>query len=37
LKVPLLHIFNKSLSQGIFPAKWKNSFLVPILQTRQTE
>jgi retron-type reverse transcriptase len=33
LKVPLLDIFNKSLSQGIFPKKWKNSFLVPIFKS----
>jgi hypothetical protein len=33
LKVPLLHILNTSLSQGIFPEKWKNSFLVPIFKS----
>jgi Reverse transcriptase (RNA-dependent DNA polymerase) len=33
LKIPLLHIFNLSLAQGIFPTKWKNSFLVPIFKS----
>jgi hypothetical protein len=32
LKTPLLHIFNLSLSSGIFPSKWKNSFLIPIFK-----
>jgi hypothetical protein len=32
LKSPLYHIFNLSLTTGIFPSKWKNSFLVPIFK-----
>jgi hypothetical protein len=33
LKSPLLRIYNLSLSKGIFPSKWKNSFLVPIFKS----
>jgi Reverse transcriptase (RNA-dependent DNA polymerase)/Endonuclease-reverse transcriptase len=33
LKSPLLRIFNLSLSKGIFPSIWKNSFLVPIFKS----
>jgi Reverse transcriptase (RNA-dependent DNA polymerase)/Endonuclease-reverse transcriptase len=33
LKTPLLHIFNLSLSKGIFPNKWKKSFLIPIFKS----
>jgi hypothetical protein len=32
LKSPLLYIFNLSLSSGIFPTKWKKSFLIPIFK-----
>lgn len=30
LSVPICNIFNRSLSVGIFPSKWKNSFVTPI-------
>jgi hypothetical protein len=29
LKSALLHIFNLSLSKGLFPNKWKDSYLFP--------
>jgi hypothetical protein len=33
LKSPLLHIFNLSLSKGLFPSKWKDSYLIPIFKS----
>jgi hypothetical protein len=33
LKSPFLHIFHLSLSIGVFPSKWKDSFLIPIFKT----
>lgn len=30
---PLLFIFNKSLSQGIFPDRWRHSFLSPVFKS----
>jgi hypothetical protein len=32
-KVPLTLLFNLSLSTGIFPAVWKDSFVVPIFKS----
>jgi hypothetical protein len=33
LKSPILHIFNLSLSKGLFPSKWKDSYLIPIFKS----
>jgi hypothetical protein len=30
---PLYVLFNRSISEGIFPTKWKHSFLVPIFKS----
>lgn len=33
LVTPLLILFNKSLSQGVFPKLWKDAYIVPILKS----
>jgi hypothetical protein len=33
LSFPLYLLFNRSLTEGIFPTKWKHSFLVPIFKS----
>jgi hypothetical protein len=32
VKVPLAFVFNLSLSAGVFPAIWKDSFVVPLFK-----
>jgi hypothetical protein len=33
VKVPLTFVFNLSLSAGVFPAIWKESFVVPLFMS----
>jgi hypothetical protein len=33
VKVPLTFVFNVSLSAGVFPANWKESFVVPLFKS----
>lgn len=33
LTVPLLIIFNKSLTTGVFPAAWKTAYIIPIFKS----
>jgi len=33
LSVPICKIFNRSLSAGIFPSRWKNSYVTPIFKS----
>jgi hypothetical protein len=33
VKVPLTFVFNLSLSAGVFPAIWKESFVVPLFKS----
>jgi Reverse transcriptase (RNA-dependent DNA polymerase) len=32
-KAPLLQIFHLSLSKGLFPSQWKDSYLIPIFKS----
>lgn len=32
LSLPLHHIFNLSISSGVFPAQWKSSFMFPVFK-----
>lgn len=33
LVTPLVNIFNRSLSSGIFPSSWKSSYIIPIFKS----